>query len=71
MPTLLMITPENLEINQFRVYQLNNFTQLTMPYLAGVVPEEYNIRLLDEWQNEGCLCAEPSTTQQIAGECVL
>lgn len=40
MPTLLMITPENLKINQFRVYQLNNFTQLTMPYLAGVVPEE-------------------------------
>ncbi|WP_208925840.1 B12-binding domain-containing radical SAM protein [Desulfitobacterium hafniense] len=49
MPTLLMITPENSEINKFRAHQLNNFTQLTMPYLAGFVPEEYSIRLLDEY----------------------
>ncbi|SHN73765.1 B12-binding domain-containing radical SAM protein [Desulfitobacterium chlororespirans] len=49
MPTLLMITPENSEINKFRAHQLNNFTQLTMPYLAGFVPKEYSIRLLDEY----------------------
>ncbi|GAE90908.1 hypothetical protein [Hungateiclostridium straminisolvens] len=48
MPTLLMITPENSEIKRFRAYQLNNFMQLTMPYLAGFVPKEYDIRLLDE-----------------------
>lgn len=48
MPTLLMITSENLEIKRFRAYQLNNFMQLTMPYLAGFVPKEYDIRLLDE-----------------------
>lgn len=49
MPTLLMITPENLEIKKFRAHQFNNFTQLTMPYLAGFVSEEYSIRLLDEY----------------------
>lgn len=46
--TLLMITPENPEIHRFRARQFNNFTQLTMPYLAGFVPEDYCIRLLDE-----------------------
>lgn len=49
MPTLLLITPENAEINRFRDKQFNNFSQLTMPYLAGFVPEEFQIRLVDEY----------------------
>ncbi|MBC2721338.1 radical SAM protein [Desulfosporosinus sp.] len=49
MKTILMITPENSEINRFRAKQHNNFTQLTMPYLAGFVPEQYRIRLIDEY----------------------
>ncbi|HBV98036.1 MAG: radical SAM protein [Peptococcaceae bacterium BICA1-7] len=49
MLTLLMITPENKEINRFRVKQYNNFTQLTMPYLAGFVPAEFKITLIDEY----------------------
>ncbi len=48
--TLLMITPENREINRFRAHQHNNFTQLTMPYLAGFVPEQYEITLIDEYR---------------------
>lgn len=47
---LLLITPENREINRFRRRQLNNFTQITMPYLAGFVDESrYRIRLVDEY----------------------
>jgi radical SAM superfamily enzyme YgiQ (UPF0313 family) len=49
MKSLLMITPENSEINRFRAKQHNNFTQLTMPYLAGFVPKQYTIRLIDEY----------------------
>ena len=46
---LLLITPENEEINRFRRHQFNNFTQLTMPYLAGFVDESrYQLRLVDE-----------------------
>ena len=48
--TLLMITPENQEIHRFRRGQFNNFTQLTMPYLAGFVDESrYRIILIDEY----------------------
>lgn len=47
---LLMITPENKEINQFRKKQFNNFIQITMPYLAAFVDEEkYLITLVDEY----------------------
>lgn len=49
MPTLLMVTPENTEINRFRAKQYNNFTQLTMPYLAGFVPAKFKIKLVDEY----------------------
>lgn len=49
MPALLLVTPENAEINCFRAHQLNNFTQLTMPYLAGFVPAEFRIKLVDEY----------------------
>ena len=48
--SLLMITPENEAIRRFRRRQFNNFTQLTMPYLAGFVDErQYQIRLVDEY----------------------
>ena len=47
---ILLITPENAEINRFRRRQFNNFTQITMPYLAGFVDEtRYEIRLVDEY----------------------
>lgn len=49
MPSLLLITPENEEIKRFRANQFNNFTQLTMPYLAGFVPKDFTIRLVDEY----------------------
>jgi len=48
--SLLMITPENEEIHRFRRRQFNNFTQITMPYLAGFVDEKrFRIRLVDEY----------------------
>jgi radical SAM superfamily enzyme YgiQ (UPF0313 family) len=44
-----MIQPENREIRRFRRLQLNNFSQLTMPYLAAFVDERhYKITLADE-----------------------
>lgn len=46
---MLLLTPENREIREFRAGQHNNFTQLTMPYLAGFVPASYQIRLVDEY----------------------
>lgn len=50
---LLMITPENREINHYRRKQLNNFMQLTMPYLAGFVDENiYQIELVDEYNQK-------------------
>lgn len=50
---LLMITPENKEINSFRRKQFNNFIQLTMPYLAGFVDEsKYEITLIDEYNQK-------------------
>ncbi|KOA19171.1 coproporphyrinogen III oxidase [Clostridium homopropionicum DSM 5847] len=48
--SILLITPENKEINKFRKKQVNNFIQITMPYLAGFIDEsKYNIFLLDEY----------------------
>jgi radical SAM superfamily enzyme YgiQ (UPF0313 family) len=47
---ILLITPENAEINRLRRRQFNNFTQLTMPYLAGFIDEtKYRITLVDEY----------------------
>jgi len=47
---ILLITPENPEIKRVRRRQLNNFTQLTMPYLAGFIDEtRYRIELVDEY----------------------
>lgn len=48
---LLMIQPENREINKFRRTQFNNFSQLTIPYLAAFVDERYYaITLVDEYR---------------------
>ena len=47
---LLMIQPENREINLFRRMQFNNFSQITIPYLAAFVDDRYyNIILVDEY----------------------
>ena len=47
---LLMIQPENREINRFRRFQFNNFSQLTIPYLAAFVDEKYfALTLIDEY----------------------
>ena len=47
---ILLITPENPEIHRVRRRQFNNFTQLTMPYLAGFIDEtRYQIQLVDEY----------------------
>jgi len=51
--TILLITPENREINKFRKKQVNNFIQITMPYLAGYIDEsKYNIILIDEYNQK-------------------
>lgn len=50
MINLLMIQPENQEINRFRRLQFNNFSQITIPYLAAFVEEQYyDITLIDEY----------------------
>lgn len=51
--SILMITPENREINRFRKRQANNFIQITMPYLAAFIDEsKYNITLIDEYNQK-------------------
>ncbi|WP_406243902.1 B12-binding domain-containing radical SAM protein [Tissierella carlieri] len=51
--TILLITPENREINKFRKKQVNNFIQITMPYLAGFIDEsKYDIILIDEYNQK-------------------
>ncbi|MFC4652576.1 B12-binding domain-containing radical SAM protein [Lactococcus nasutitermitis] len=48
--SLLLIQPENPEIRAFRHKQLNNFSQMTMPYLAAFVDENlFDITLWDEY----------------------
>ncbi len=50
MITLLMIQPENREINYLRRLQFNNFSQITIPYLAAFVDEQYYaLTLVDEY----------------------
>ena len=47
---ILLITPENPDIHRVRRRQFNNFTQITMPYLAGFIDEaRYQIELVDEY----------------------
>ncbi|OEH84544.1 B12-binding domain-containing radical SAM protein [Desulfuribacillus stibiiarsenatis] len=51
--SILLITPENKEINQFRKRQFNNFIQITMPYLAAFIDEsQYKIVLIDEYNQK-------------------
>lgn len=51
--SILLITPENKDINKFRKRQFNNFIQITMPYLAGFIDEEkFDITLIDEYNQE-------------------
>jgi radical SAM superfamily enzyme YgiQ (UPF0313 family) len=49
---VLLITPENRFIRAFRRGQLNNFAQLTMPYLAAFVRSPHTVALLDEHAQE-------------------
>lgn len=50
---ILLITPENKEINKFRRKQFNNFIQITMPYLAAFIDEsKYKITLIDEYNQK-------------------
>ena len=50
---ILFIQPENPEIHRFRRRQFNNFTQMTMPYLAAFVDEScYEITLVDEYHQK-------------------
>jgi radical SAM superfamily enzyme YgiQ (UPF0313 family) len=46
---VLLVTPENRFIRAFRRGQLNNFAQLTMPYLAGFVGSPHSVALVDEY----------------------
>lgn len=51
--SILMITPENKEIHRFRKRQINNFIQITMPYLAAFIDEsKYEITLIDEYNQK-------------------
>jgi len=46
-----MIQPENREINRFRRLQFNNFSQITIPYLAAFVDgDHYEITIVDEYR---------------------
>lgn len=50
---ILLIQPENKDINNFRKKQFNNFVQLTIPYLAGYIDEDkYDITLIDEYNQK-------------------
>ena len=47
---ILLITPENREIHNYRKKQFNNFVQITMPYLSSFIDEnKYDITLIDEY----------------------
>ena len=49
---LLLIQPENRVLHRFRKLQFNNFSQITIPYLAAFVDEQYyKITLIDEYCN--------------------
>jgi len=56
---VLLATPENRFIKAFRQGQLNNFAQLTMPYLAGFVRPPHTVTLVDEY-NQVVDCHAPA-----------
>ena len=50
---ILLIQPENQDIRRFRKWQLNNFVQATIPYLAAYIDESiYQITLADEYNQK-------------------
>ncbi|ATW25780.1 hypothetical protein DCMF_14310 [Candidatus Formimonas warabiya] len=50
---ILLIQPENKEINNFRKKQFNNFVQITIPYLAAFIDEDlFEITLVDEYSQK-------------------
>jgi radical SAM superfamily enzyme YgiQ (UPF0313 family) len=49
---ILLVTPENPFIKAFRRRQFNNFSQLTMPYLAGFVRPPHTVALVDEYNQK-------------------
>lgn len=49
---VLLVTPENPFIKAFRRGQFNNFSQLTMPYLAGFVRPPHTVGLVDEYNQK-------------------
>jgi hypothetical protein len=55
---VLLITPENPFIKAFRRGQFNNFSQLTMPYLAGFVQPPHSVALVDEYNQQVPLDAQ-------------
>ncbi len=51
--SILLIQPENPQIHRFRRKQFNNFSQITMPYLAAFIDENrYEITLVDEYNQK-------------------
>jgi len=63
MINLLLIQPENHEIKRFRRFQFNNFSQLTIPYLAAFVDERYyEMTLIDEY------CQNPPYDQRFRSQ---
>jgi radical SAM superfamily enzyme YgiQ (UPF0313 family) len=69
---ILLITPENRYIKAFRRGQFNNFTQLTMPYLAAFVKPPHRVVHIDEYNQDidfsipadlvGITCNTPNST---------
>jgi radical SAM superfamily enzyme YgiQ (UPF0313 family) len=69
---VLLVTPENPFIRAFRRGQLNNFAQLTMPYLAAYVRPPHTVALVDEYTHRvdldapadlvGITCNTPNAT---------
>ena len=47
-PTLLLITASSPEIRRVRRSRVLNFQQITMPYLAALVPSHWNVMHVDE-----------------------
>jgi len=56
---VLLVTPENRFSKAFRRRQLNNFAQLTMPYLAAFVRPPHEVMLRDEY-NQAIDLDEPA-----------
>src|SRR5688572_1700233 len=55
---VVLVTPESRFIKAFRRGQLNNFVQLTMPYLAGFGRPPHTVALWDEY--DGPLTSVPA-----------